>query len=138
MKNQRLTIAILNNLVIAEAKKLRKNANEKELKRLDIYMLDTKSPKHCIYGQMTGDCFNRRASKLIGESCSRVFNNDSKNSEISGTLNGPPKGKRRDGIRTDYWSPIEVFIDKDRNKYNGNNERLITFLRGEEKTLKLK
>lgn len=125
----------LNQLVIDEATNLKKNAKKKELANLQFKSLDTQNYQSCIYGQMTGDCFNERAIKLIEKSCERIFLDDEAiEGKITGTLNGCPKKERREK----YWSPIEVFIDKKRNKNNGNNKRLIDFLKGKTKTLKLK
>ncbi len=121
-KKRQVSNATLNELVISEAKKLKKNATLDEIKRLDFERLCTDSPTSCIYGQMT---------KL---SCKRVIERDDDMNGINGTLNGSPL----ESFRSEYWSPIEVFIDRLRNNTNGNNERLIKFLKGETKTLTLK
>ena len=41
-------------------------------------------------------------------------------------------------IRFDKDARIEIFIDDPRNKENGNNKRLIAFIKGETDVLKLK
>ena len=128
------TIAELNALVIAEAKKLKKNATKEELDKLEFNRLNTRNVNKCIYGQMTGYCFNDRAISLIEQSCTKVLTCDNSVDEIRGFLNGSPKKTSREK----YWSPIEVFIDRPRNKTNGNNKRLVAFLKGETKTLILK
>ncbi|MEK6880343.1 MAG: hypothetical protein AABY22_12075 [Nanoarchaeota archaeon] len=132
-KQIRLTIAILNALVIDEAKKLKKNAKNYEIKKLNFERLDTQHVTKCVYGQMTGDCFSDRATELIEGSCKRVIK-CAPDGEIDGTLNGSPK----ESNRSRYWSPIEVFIDRERNKKNGNNKRLVAYLKGETKELILK
>lgn len=139
---KRITIKAVNELVIAEATKLKKHATANEIKKLNFATLGTQSETRCIYGQITGSCFSDRATELIGQSCEKVFTNKSRSydfgdermGEIKGELNGSPKNS----VRMDYWSPIEVFIDMPRNHKNGNNERLIAFLRDETKELKLK
>jgi hypothetical protein len=40
-----------------------------------------------------------------------------------------------DNFRTSFYSPIEVFISRKRNRKNGNNAKLVAFLRGETDTL---
>jgi len=119
-------------LVKAEAASLVKRATDKEKSNLSFEQLNTNRHDSCIYGQMTGSCFSDRAENLITASCKRVYSHVGDGSRVRGRLNGEPKN------RNVYWSPIEVFIDKDYNKANGNNERLIAYIKGETKTLKLK
>ena len=84
---------------------------------------------------MTGNCFSERAVELIEASCKRVFADASDGGDtLKGVLNGSPKKSNRDT----YWSPIEIFITKKRNVKNGNNKRLVAFLKGETETLDLK
>ena len=136
------TIKTINELVIAEATNLKKNATVEELENLNFDKLQTDHSELCIYGQMTGVCISERAIDLIELSCERVFNDKSHNDGfdggkmggIKGELNGSPLGKGR-GY---YWSPIEIFIDMPRNKSNGNNKRLVDFLKGVTSELKLK
>jgi len=143
-KKTALTILALNALVLAEAKKLKTNAKSYELAELNFAYLDSQQKDRCIYGQMTGNCFNDRAIELITKSCKRVFTDKSADDDfkdkrmgaVKGELNGKPKESY--SARMGYWSPIEVFIDMPRNKNNGNNERLVAFLKGETKTLTLK
>lgn len=136
MKNKpsKLTVAILNALVLTEATKLKKAASKTELINLSFNRLRTQSTDGCIYGQITGNCFNSRATELIEASCKQVITRSDSCTLVTGTLNGDPKKANR----REYWSPIEMFIDQPRNKENGNNERLIEFLKDETKTLKLK
>jgi len=123
---------IMKELVIEEANNLRNNATKEELSRLDFSNLNSQNSETCIYGQMTGYCFSKRANELIINSCKRVYIHDDADIYKS-KLNGKPT-KNRD----DYWSPIEVFIDQDINKKNGNNELLVKFLKGEINELKFK
>lgn len=117
-------------LVIKEAKVLKRRATKQELSILDINRLVPTSASHCIYGQMTGNCFSDRAIELIEKCASRVYRGDIVGvSQVERRhLNGTPKKKSR----YEYWSPIEVFIAK--NDYKMNN-RLIQFLKGEIKSL---
>ncbi len=98
-----------------EAKNLRKFAYPEELENLHLHILDPDSIQNCVYGQMTGNCFSSRAKKLIEECCERVYNIGSPDNMLeSATLNGSPKGR----FRKEYWSPIEVFIYKNRKNKN--------------------
>ena len=129
-----LTFTELNNLVTAEVASLKVNATKYEIDRLNFSKLDTTSRSYCVYGQMTGDCFSSRATTLIKQSCERVFKATYGTKLVEGRINGSPSDKNRD----DFWSPIEIFIDQPRNKKNGNNERLIKYLKGETDVLNLK
>ncbi len=139
MENKNYTTEDLNNLVIEEAKKLKDNTTLEERYQLNFSTLKTKKRDSCIYGQMTGDCFSERAIELIEASCEKVFNRikDENNvRKICGELNGSPKGKPRTNSWSPvYWSPIEIFIDEEINQTNGNNERLVDYLKGNTDTL---
>lgn len=128
-------IEVLDALVIGEAKKLKANATPNELSKLDFLELNPCRQDRCIYGQMTGDCFNERAKTLIVESCERVFKTN--DGLFTGSkLNGAPKKE----TRNEYWSPIELFIYENRNTTSGiaKVKKLVKFLKGENKTLRFK
>jgi len=59
--------------VAAEAKALREHATVEELHKLNIDILDPTLENKCIYGQITGDCFDIRATELIRLCCKRFF-----------------------------------------------------------------
>ncbi len=129
-------------LVIAEAIKLKDNATREEINNLNIARLDANDVTSCIYGQMTGNCYSKRAVSLIELSCEKVIRVSTKTC-VNGTLNGSPVK----AIRDFYWSPIEVFIY--RNQFNGGkrisksvkqdeNKKLVAFLKGETEILTLK
>jgi len=132
-------------LVIKEAKSLRKLATVEERNRLNFQKLDFSSKFECIYGQMTSNCFSKRAKELIEKSCSRVYSTKTGDNWEEYKLNGTPIGKYRkeDGAvnigfskeRTSYFSPIEVFIARGNNWRSGANERLVKYIKGEIKTL---
>lgn len=63
-------------LVIEEATALRENATQREKDRLNFINLDPEHFERCIYGQMTGSCYNSRAIELIQKSASKVYNNN--------------------------------------------------------------
>lgn len=123
----------LNELVRKEAKNLIKNATDSERAELTIENLYSQSATRCIYGQMTGSCYSRRAVELIEDSCEKVYRRTTSDG-ITGELNGKPSETSRNW----YWSPIEIFIDLPLNKVNGNNRRLVAYLKGETKRLIIK
>jgi len=140
MKKATITVHAMNALVIAEATKLKKNATPEEIADLDFEYLHPSQLDLCVYGQMTGNCFSDRAAELIKLSCKQIFDHninrkeaDAKMGDTYGKLNGKPLDDR-----SSYWSPIEVFICMPRNQKNGNNKRLIDYLKGETKKLTLK
>lgn len=54
-------------LAAKEVRKLKKNATEQELSRLDLECLNPDGSENCIYGQMTGSCWSARAWQLLRE-----------------------------------------------------------------------
>ncbi len=90
-------------LVIEEATNLRKFTTPKEKESLDLE-IDPLDPLQCIYGRISGSCYNNRATELIKKCCPRVYN---KGNISLDTFNGSPIGKSR----SEYWSPIELYIN---------------------------
>lgn len=123
----------LTSLVIKEAKALKKAATKKELSRLSFEKLNPENEQHCIYGQMTDSCYSDRASSLIGKCCEKGY--------IGGGVAYLPTLELGEIVTREFgraWSPIEVFIAIQDNRTNGNNAMLISFLKGERKTLRFK
>jgi len=121
---------IMRTLVIEEATKLRNMITQEEADNLKFSKLDSSQSDRCIYGQLSGNCFSDRAIELIKACASRVYKNWWFLSESK--LNGSPLGLSRN----EFWSPIEVFISQDETDYennmgNGNNERLVQFIKKE-------
>lgn len=122
-------------LVKKEASKLKQKATKDEIKMLTFNDLDPQSRIQCIYGQLSGDCFSSRAHSLIKGCAERVYEKRSCASIHESELNGKAK-LDSDGDRKGNWfSPIECFIHFPDNKTNGNNKRLIDYLKGETKRL---
>ncbi len=120
-------------LVIEEAVNLKNNASLQELSNLNFNTLNPSYSNECIYGQMTGDCFGKRATYLIEKSCELVIEDNIRlgHNLISDTVE--PKGVSR----YLYFSPIEEFVYTVYNRTNGNNERLVDFLKGKTDKLEL-
>jgi hypothetical protein len=123
-------------LVVKEATKLRKEATESELGNLSIHLslLNPDSRSRCIYGQMTGDCFSKRANKLIVKCAERVYSIDKDGSGSlfdNAKLNGKPKKtKKRIGK---YFSPIEMYIYLSNSKKG--KKALLQYIKGIKDTL---
>lgn len=108
----------LKKLVIEEAVKLRQFTTERERSLLSFDNINPNSPSKCIYGQMTGYCFGRRACQLF-EQCAVNF---------SGAVERMTKKKRM----TRMFSAIEFYICRKGAKL----AVLIAFLKGDISTLK--
>jgi hypothetical protein len=123
-------------LVVKEATKLRKEATESELGNLSIHLsnLDPDKRSRCIYGQMTGDCFSKRANKLIVKCAERVYSIDKDGIGSlfdNAKLNGKPKKtKKRIGK---YFSPIEMYIYLSNS--NKGKKALLQYIKGIKDTL---
>ncbi len=128
---------VMQALVKEEAKNLRKNLTTEEKNNLDFDYLNPEDYKRCVYGLATGDCKSTRASELINSCCSRVYTSNWGNVLAECPVNGAPSGQNRGELEINenekiaYWSPIEVFIVQKGNMINGNNEKLIKYLKGE-------
>lgn len=121
-------------LVKQEAKNLRKHATSEELQKLDINTLYGFSGLHCVYGQITGACTSKRADELISKCCHLVYDVQEPQWDNSNKLTTKNKSRIEGGFNLYYVSPIEMFIVK--AKYP-QIERLIKYLKGETKTLRL-
>jgi hypothetical protein len=123
-------------LVVKEATKLRKEVTESELGNLSIHLsnLNPDNPSRCIYGQMTGNCFSKRANKLIVKCAERVYSIDEERGGSlfdDAKLNGKPKKtKRRHGK---YFSPIEMYIYLSNSKKG--KKALLQYIKGIKDTL---
>lgn len=124
-------------LVKKEANSLLKKATRDELQKLNFSKLNPNDQTSCIYGQMTGNCFSRRASVLI-YNCTEKSYIQTYGILESATLNGKPNLSRNQFKTGQHYSPIEVFISQKNNRTNGNNEQLISYLKRERKTLRFK
>src|SRR6185369_16338025 len=92
----------LKDLVRDEAAKLKANATEKELDRLDFDDFDPDDLKRCIYGQMAYHCRSNRAVQLL-KKCAVSFSGAVDEDEWQTT---PPENGFRPAERA--WQ-IKVF-----------------------------
>jgi hypothetical protein len=121
----------LKELVKIEAENLLLHATPSELQRLDITTLQPEFEKHCVYGQMTGECFNERSLELIVKCCKKGY----RDLYLDGNLMDIDAGEIKDPFdRYDhFFSPIEYYICREGAK----NANLIAYLKGEINTLNL-
>jgi hypothetical protein len=123
-------------LATEEAINLKQHATKLELESLCFEELDPMDETRCIYGQMTGDCYNERAVELIVNCCPRVYKASTRFGGIDpeADLNGAPvQSKNR---CTEYHSAIEMLIVKE-NGGQDAQKKLIAFLKDETQTLEL-
>lgn len=123
-------------LATEEAVKLKGHAKKRELKNLDSKYFNPEYPSTCIYGLITGNCFNHRASELIGKCAPKMYVLKEDTKMKSAELNGSPKQVDLERRRTLHYSPIETLIF---NEWGGKDlgEKIIAFLKDETKTLEL-
>lgn len=114
--------------VLKELINIKKHATKEEINRLNIFELNPNDQEHCIYGQMTGNCFGYRAEELIGLCC--ITNTSFVN--ISTTVTESQNRKPRN-IRFYCFTYLEHCI----NNYKHNNENIIKFLKSEINEIKL-
>lgn len=116
------------NNVLKEINNIKINATKEEINNLNIETLKPSQMSYCIYGQMTGDCFNPRATELIQLCCK------TKTSFIvlhsSETTLGKPRKLNKHHSSFSY---LEHFI----SNYRKNNKNIIDYIKGEIETLTL-
>lgn len=120
-------------LVVDEATKLKKLITDEERDNLSIERFDPELPFRCIYGLLTYNCFSPRAAELIEKCAKRVYiAEDGLPPKECKKLNGKPKPGGRTSTETQYWSPIEKFIQTASEE---TNIHLINFLKDKHNNL---
>ena len=111
-------------LVKDEAEKLKIHATPEEIGRLNFKNLRHEMTERCIYGQMTGDCYSKRATQLL-KKCTTPYS----------SFLSPYRKPDKKTFTNDRWvfSPIEFYIANSESK----REALIDFLQGKSETLNL-
>lgn len=109
----------LKKLVLKEADNLKKFATVAERSNLNFDRLRPNNASHCIYGQMTGRCYTKRAEELLNQ-CTVPYKDvyDVKKRTKDKTF--------KDGVFRAF-SPIEMYI----LEQGAKNENLINYLKGE-------
>lgn len=67
-----------------EATRLKRQVTTEEINRLDLETLDPSKRVFCIYGQMTGDCYSKRAEYLL-DKCALPYEGDLEQWDNNGT-----------------------------------------------------
>jgi hypothetical protein len=122
-------------LATIEVERLKKYAKAEELEKLFISKLKPKSVTECIYGLMVGNCFSRRANRLIMKCAVRsVVPDGIRALEVSCQLDTGFKTRlEHRGIFTNYFTPLEVYIAQN----GADNKQIINYLKGLQDTLNL-
>lgn len=128
-----------------EAEALRVHATAEELAKLSIDELRPSNVSHCIYGQMTGNCYSFRAATLINKCCKRYFRksimpdffkHNTSFENIQMGVNGivvKDFVEHRTKCDEVHFSAIEAYI----LLHEAKNANLIAYLKGETNTLEL-
>jgi hypothetical protein len=126
-----------------EAEALKIHATKEERERLDFSNLRPANGKHCIYGQMTGNCYSLRAAELIKISTPvyvnkihEVSDNGIFGIKLLDIAEQDPffiKNRTNNSGMGSRYSAIEAYILLP----EANNAGLIAFLRGETENLEL-
>ncbi len=110
---------------LAELLKLRSLLTDAEKERVQsfhTYYISAENPKECIYGRITGDCFNDRATELIIKCSDKFINFEHKTGNFIDNIN-----KRFVDDKERTFSPVEVWItDRYLKDYSmiGNDSRI--------------
>jgi hypothetical protein len=122
--------------VHTEAAAIRVAATIEERSRLNIDTFQPTHMEHCIYGQMTGDCFSHRAVALMDKCCVQYFSDMVDESELDDVdfafFNDNVVEKAADYSPIDsgiyrYFSAIEAYITLPEAKV----AELMQFIKGE-------
>ncbi len=127
-----------------EAEALRVHATDEERGRLQLRLIHADSSRQCIYGLMTGHCFNKRAAELIKLCAINCFGPgaiaraevggfEAIEASYAGSLSEDFVNERTQRMSAAKFSAIEVYIALP----EANKESLISYLRGETETLEL-
>ena len=80
--------------VMHEINMLKLHTTKTEKNKLDFNTFDPEKPTRCIYGQITGDCRNRRSKELIDICCIRVIDTNPNNIHAGDSFNNIKHLKR--------------------------------------------
>lgn len=123
-------------LVEEEAKALRKNTTKKERNNLNFKNFNPNSVSRCVYGQLAGDCDNKRAHKLLKQCAPLVYGRADTGRGIAGSISSETSKPiiRR---RSQWWSPIEVYVAYNETRAESKlNSKLLSYLRGTRKKIR--
>lgn len=107
--------------VLYEINHIKKHATKEEISRLDFEEFSPERIDKCIYGQMTGDCFSKRAEQLMPKKHDAIFN----------LLNGKSKINFIKDMQLNdeqSFTVLEVFVSLN---YKDQNAGIIRYLKGE-------
>lgn len=114
-----------------EASFLRSEITEEEKKNLDFENFSYSQTSRCIYGLISGNCYNKRSSELIkkskvklGFSLDKEIAYDNKEKKLSPSFDFENNQRRN----YHFFSPLELFITIDPIDFD---EKVLSFIKGE-------
>lgn len=110
---------------------IKKHATAEEIDMLDFFRLNAYNYRQCIYGQMTGNCYSKRATELIRLCCNTKTSFANVLSSDYELIKEKP---RLNGLANKGHTYVEHFIVH-HEKYN---KHIIEFLKGETDKLIIK
>ena len=121
--------------VLKEATLLREHATKDQKDKLVFDQLDGADTCNCIYGQMTGNCYNQEARNLLSKCAKTIVDNlaDSEEQEDIVFNSATPVNFKATLEHTSmrnhrsYFSAIEGYITVEGSK----NDELISYIKGE-------
>jgi len=131
--------------VMHEINMLKKHATKEEKENLDFLEFNPLYPTRCIYGQLTGNCANKRAKDLMDKSCIRVMSLEDGVDELRNKTFNKIKNKINGKYTQQTWedvadsrfyshlSSLEGYIALK----NAKNEQILQYIKGEIDTIKL-
>lgn len=128
-------------LVYHELEVIKTMATSEEIGRLDFSTFDHTRQKNCIYGQMTGGCYSRRAREIHP----KIYNPEILVSHDL-YIDLVPFDKSRPGLESYVPFSNQVFnlggTDSPLERYlymskSTKHKQIIEYLKGEKKTIKL-
>lgn len=123
--------------VSTEIENIKKFATKKEIGNLDFKEFDADDSDRCVYGQMIGDCFRKKAEELIRKCTLVVVANDDVEfgctfSDLRNSINGVPTKNNLCGLMR-HFSALETYLILKGAK----NKMVLEYLKGEREDLKL-
>lgn len=132
-----------------EAEALRVYATKEELANLDFENLEPDTKDSCIYGQLTGGCYSKRAATLIHSCAHRYFHADVVEENVLDltevTIDSVIKYAKGTRVKNFVKERVNVFSENTHYSAieayillpEANNANLIAFLKGETDNLEL-
>lgn len=111
-----------------ELRTIKRRATPQEKSQLDLSTFNFDDGDHCIYGQMTGDCYSNRAKHLMPKSYSQIFQPSAGVTDLNQRVNykhlATKKGKS--------FTALEIYLFDNKS----DHAKIIAYIKGEIKGFK--